>query len=141
MKKTVSRRKFLSGSLAAVTATSALTDLPELATAQDAQGSRQATGVKVGEVTDRSAIVWMRVTAEAGPNVKGKDFPRGKPILLPKDVRVEDLRGACPGAAGRVRLRYSTRADLANAQRTTWAEVTARTDFSQQFQLGDLAAD
>src|SRR5262245_33996926 len=106
MRTTVSRRKFLAGSLAAVTATTALTDLPALTAAQQAQGSRQATGIKVGEVTDSSAIVWMRLTTQAGPNTSGKDFPRGKPINLPRDVRVEDLRGACPGAAGRVRLRY-----------------------------------
>jgi alkaline phosphatase D len=141
MKKTVSRRKFLSGSLAAMTATRALTNLPTLAAAQDAQGSRQATGVKVGEVTDSSAIVWMRVTAQAGPNAKGKDFPRGQPIHLPKGIRVEELRGACPGAAGRVRLRYSTRADLANAKTTAWADVTAQSDFSRQFRLAALAAD
>ena len=58
------------------------------------------------------------LTAQAGPNVKGKDFPRGRPIKLPRDVRVEDLRGACPGAAGRVRLRYGTNADLSNARMT-----------------------
>src|SRR5688572_24399299 len=97
----VSRRKFIAGSLASVAASGVLLG------AQDPAATRQATGVKVGEVTDTSAIVWMRVTAQPRLNDKGKDFPRGKPINRPKDVRIEDLRGACPGAAGRVQLRYS----------------------------------
>src|SRR5262249_3288988 len=128
VKKAVSRRKFLSGSLAAATAAPALTDLSELIAAPNAEASRQATGVKVGEVTDRSAIVWMRVTAQPGPRAKGIDFPSSKPITLPKDFVVEDLRGACPGASGRVRLRYGPRTDLADAQVTPWASVTPRTD-------------
>src|ERR1043165_8506799 len=113
MKKPVSRRKFLAGALAGASATCVLT---EAGAAQDVLQSRQATGVKVGEVTDTSAIVLMRLSASMGPNVQGKDFPRGKPILLPKDVRVQDLRRACPGAAGRVRLRYGTNTDLSGAR-------------------------
>lgn len=137
MAKPLSRRKFLAGSLAATGALAA----PHLFAAQPDPASRQATGVKVGEVTDTSAIVWMRLTASAGPNVKGKDFPRGKPIVRPKDVRIEDLRGACPGAAGRVRVRFSTNADLKGAKMTDWVDVTARTDFSHQFRLTELQAN
>lgn len=135
MKKSITRRKFIAGSLAGVAATGAAT---EAAAAQDAQGTRQATGVKVGEVSDTAAIVWMRLTANAGPNTKGKVFPKGAPIELPKNNRIEDLRGACPGAAGRVRLRYSTNADLSGARSTDWVDVAARSDFSHQFRLTEL---
>jgi alkaline phosphatase D len=131
-KKALSRRKFLAGSVATVAASGAL--LADEAN----QDSRQATGVKVGEVSDTSAIVLLRLTAQAGRNAKGRDFPRGKPIRLPKDVRVDDLRGACPGAAGQVRLRYSTAAELSGAKTTDWTEVTAKTDFSRQFRLSGL---
>lgn len=130
-----SRRKFIAGSLASVAAGGVLLG------AQDPAATRQATGVKVGEVTDTSAIVWMRVTAQPRLNDKGKDFPRGKPINRPKDVRIEDLRGACPGAAGRVRLRYSVNADLSEARMTNWVDVGARTDYSLQFRLTELRAD
>lgn len=133
-KKSLSRRKFLAGSLAGATATA---HLPELLAAQD-QPTRQATGVKVGEVSDTSAIVWMRLTANAGPLAAGKDFPRGKPIHLPNEVRVDQLRGACPGAAGQVRLRYGTSAHLAGARVLDWADVTAKTDFSRQWRLSGL---
>ena len=69
----------------------------------------------------------VRLSAQAGPNVKNQDFLRGKPMELPKGTRVQDLRGACPGAAGRVRLRYGTNADLTDARATDWADVAAET--------------
>jgi alkaline phosphatase D len=129
-RKPVTRRKFLAGSLVGVAATGVTAG----AQAPD-EASRQATGVKVGEVTDTSAIVLMRLTANAGPNASGRDLPRGP---LPKNVRVEQLRGACPGAAGRVRLRYGTDAGLAGAKSTDWFDVAAATDFSRQIRLTDL---
>src|SRR5262245_61654177 len=68
-----------------------------------AQESRQATGVKVGEVTDTSAIVWMRVTANAKRNAAGP-VRKGKPAdLPPPDKEVDKLHGACPDAVGWVR--------------------------------------
>src|SRR5437764_857397 len=66
--------------------------------------SRQATGVKIGEVTDTSARVWMRLTAAATHNAQGKTFPRGQAVILPDDARMEDLRGACPGQEGEMRF-------------------------------------
>ncbi len=110
-------------------------------TAALAQETRQATGVRVGEVTDRSAIVWMRVTAKATRNQDG--IPRRGPVgpPLPAEVRVEDLEGACPGAPGRVRLRYGTREDLRDARATAWVEVSAARDYSHQFVLRDLKPD
>jgi len=132
----LTRRKFLGHSLAGITAGGVFVS-GDSADAAQAGGSRQATGVKVGEVTDTSAIVWMRLTAGAAHNAKGFAPPRGKAILLPKDQRIEDLRGACPGAEGAVRLRWSTRADLKDAQMTEH-KVSAKTDFSHQFSLASL---
>jgi alkaline phosphatase D len=89
------------------------------------QETRQATGVKVGEVTDTSAIVWMRLTAHASRN---PDKP-GKP---------DDLKGAVPGAPGQVQLRYGTKPDLSDAKSTEVADVSADTDFAHQFRLTGL---
>jgi alkaline phosphatase D len=133
-KKTVSRRKFLAKSVAGVAAA----QVPHVLTAQENVESRQATGVKVGEVSDTSAIVLLRLTAQSGPNAKGKDFPRGTPRQVPKDIRVDQLRGACPGAAGLVRLRYGTNEDLSGAKNIDWQDVTAKTDFSRQIRLTGL---
>ncbi len=101
------------------------------------QQSRQATGVRVGEVTPDSAIVWMRVTAAAARNQQGV-VRRGKVAPLPPDLKAEQLEGACPGAPGRVRLRYSAREDLRDAKATPWVEVTAARDYAHQFRLAGL---
>ncbi|WP_394796001.1 alkaline phosphatase D family protein [Armatimonas sp.] len=81
----------------------------------------QATGTRVGEPTATTAVVWVRLTAATR-----------KPGTL------ADFEGACPGAAGRVRLRYGTREDLSGAQATPWVSVTEATDFTHHFALADL---
>jgi alkaline phosphatase D len=76
----------------------------------------QATGVKVGEVTDTSALVWARRTAAA--------------------AREKD--GACPGQAGKLRVRFWPDGDESSARTLEFVEVTEQTDFSHQFRLADL---
>ena len=82
----------------------------------------QATGTRAGEPTATTAVVWVRLTAAA----------TRKPGTL------AEFEGACPGAAGRVRLRYGTREDLSGAQATPWVSVTEATDFTNHFALADL---
>lgn len=112
----------------------------ELSAAQAALETRQASGVKVGEVTDTTAIVWMRLTAAATRNNAGVPTKGrfNKATSRPVEGPTDRLEGACPGAPGRVRVRYGTREDLADARETDWAEVTAATDFSHQHLLTGL---
>ena len=42
---------------------------------------------------------------------------------------VDQLEGACPGAAGRVQLRYGPRADLSDAKVTDVVVASAENDF------------
>lgn len=131
----LSRRAFLAtGAVVAAVAPAAAADPPS---------HRQATGVKVGEVTATSAIVWTRLTANAARNADGaKAIGRGAKEVPPMaDADVRALHGACPGAAGRVRVRYGTKPDLADAKATEWVEVTEKTDFAHSFALTDLPAD
>jgi alkaline phosphatase D len=106
----------------------------------DASAARQASGVKVGEVTDTTAIVWTRLTADAERKNHGLAITGrvGKGGPRPVTVPVDELEGACPGAEGRIRVRYSTSEDLKDAAETKWADVNAKTDFSHQFHLKDL---
>lgn len=67
-------------------------------------------------------VIWVRLTAAA----------TRKPGTL------ADFEGACPGGAGRVRLRYGMREDLSGAQATAWVSVTEATDFTHHFELADL---
>src|SRR3954469_20144833 len=110
-----------------------------LAAAPAAGEPHQATGVKVGEVTPTSALVWVRPTARPARNADGP-VRRGVATNkgLPPGVLVEDLRDACPGMAGRVRIRYGPGEDLAGARDTGWVAVTGETDFAHIFRLEGL---
>lgn len=104
--------------------------------------SHQATGVKVGEVTSDSAIIWMRVTSKPERNWGGLDLRgKGGKKTVPADVKIADLEGAAPGMPGRVRLRYSTEPDLGGARITPWMTVSAETGYAHQFRLTGLAPD
>lgn len=104
----------------------------------------QATGIKIGEVTDMSALVWTRLTAHSQRNIDGVPTKgkRANPALT-KELLAEPARleGACPGAAGRMRVRYATRKDLSDATATDWVDVSAKTDFSHQFALSELRSN
>lgn len=109
----------------------------------DAAGTRQATGVRVGEVTDSTAIVWIRRTLHATRNNEGVKIPgraNGKKAdqLAKVTVPVEQLEGACPTSPGKVRVRYGTRVDLADAKATAWVEVSEKTDGIHAFTLKEL---
>jgi alkaline phosphatase D len=103
--------------------------------------SRQASGVKVGEVTSNSAIIWMRLTEKATYFKDGIVPTARKGNIadpIEKGVKVSDLKGYCPGAEGRVRVRYSPNEDLGEAKSTEWVAVSADRDFTHQFHLEGL---
>ncbi len=120
-----------------------LTGCLALAVPNPTSAPHQATGVKIGEVTDTSAILWTRLTASTTRNqdglvISGKvDLTAPKPVTVP----VAALEGACPGAPGRVRVRFGLREDLSEARTTPWARVSAAHDFTHQFHLRGLKAD
>lgn len=129
------RREFLRQVSAATGA-----GLQRTPSAAETPDSRQATGVKIGEVSDSSAIAWLRLTASGARRGDGV-VRRGRPQPFPAGLRIEDLEGACPGAPGRVRLAWAPREDLGGARRTEWQEVDPRSDFTRQIRLGELKPD
>ncbi|MEX0610777.1 MAG: alkaline phosphatase D family protein [Pirellulales bacterium] len=103
--------------------------------------SHQASGVKIGEVTDTTAIAWIRYTRNSAPNSRGPVFDRdGENDELPAN-KIGDpatFKWAAPGAPGKVHLRYSMKPDVTDAQETAWVEVGERDDFQHQFRLTEL---
>jgi len=98
----------------------------------------QATGLRIGEVTPTTAIVWTRLTKNTERNNDGIVFKkRGKSEEAMK-TPVEQIEGACPGQPGKIRLRYGIDGDQAPMQKTDWVEVDEASDFIHQFQLKDL---
>ena len=110
-------------------------------TAEAATAAHQATGTRVGEVTDTTAIVWTRLTKYAERNRKGVPMEtRADKAEKPPAVPADEILGACPGMAGRVRVRYGLKENLSDARETEWVEVTEATDFIHQFPLSGLKA-
>jgi len=78
----------------------------------------QATGVKIGDVDQDSAILWMRYTLED--------------VISPDHL--------APGTGGYVRVRYDTNATLSASVDSGWVEVNSSTDYTRQFALTNLSA-
>ncbi len=126
-----------------------------------ADGPYQATGFKVGEVTDSQAIVWTRLTRNAervgseapmpvilyrNPRTAALE-PRSKgrqdkiPVVqYPEGFSVETIEGAVPGATGEVRVLYKQQ-DASDWQSTKWDAVDPERDFTRQFRLTHLEPD
>ena len=118
----LNRRRFLAASAGTALA------LPLIDTAHaaaDAPVSHQATGVKVGEITPTSAIVWTRLTAASRRNNQGVSFSkRKKDEPRPKaDMPAAEIEGACPGMAGRVRVRACTSPSCLTGSRSAWSST------------------
>ena len=103
---------------------------------------RQATGIKVGEVSADSAIIWTRLTQHAERRADG-DPMRGRPEKTePGETIVQinpnDLQGSVPGAPGLIRLRYADNVNFFDPLVTEWHEVSASSDFTHHFNLSEL---
>lgn len=100
--------------------------------------SHQATGVKIGEVTPTSAILWTRRTLRPQWNTSGEEILGKATPSTPPDEKVPLLRYAAPGMPGRVRVRLWPDNDPRNVFATEWREATARRDFTVPFPLENL---
>jgi alkaline phosphatase D len=127
------------------------------------QGPFQATGLKVGEVTDNEAIIWTRLTQlpeRIGTEAPVPDFlyrspgenelkeaPRGRfrppdwtPVVIyPEGSSIEFIEGAVRGEPGETRVLYR-QTESETWQSTDWFTVDADKDFTHQFNLTELSS-
>jgi phosphodiesterase/alkaline phosphatase D-like protein len=103
-------------SAASILAALTLAIAPAVTQDRGAPGIHVGSGVKAGEMTDRSAIVHVRLTAVPG----------------------QDAQGLIPGRSGLARLRYGLTENLEGASTTSWAAAREAEDFSIQFRLEGL---
>ncbi len=100
--------------------------------------SRQATGVKIGEVTPSSVQFWTRRTKGSTRHASGvKSAPGLKAAALPLGTDPSTLEGSCPGEPGELRVKLLTSAGKPISS-TNWAEARADTDFTAQFAVSEL---
>ncbi|MDZ7724432.1 MAG: alkaline phosphatase D family protein [candidate division KSB1 bacterium] len=105
----------------------------------------QASGVKIGEVDQTSAIVWCRLTKNAdrqdtGFVIREQDiFNDSTPVKkYYPDIDLELMHGAVPGMPGEVRLCYSKQEDAADMVCTPWAAVDGTRDYTHKFKINGL---
>lgn len=98
-----------------------------------------ASGIKVGEATNSTAIVWVRLTRE--PEAR---FHLNKMFTEGVDPAFRDNQGdpmptnVVPGIRGTARVHYWKEDTPDQRLVTSWKAATSDTDFSVQFQLNDL---
>jgi len=127
-------------------------------TADGAEYPSFATGIKIGEVSDTEAIVWVRLTAtdrrmgsdrpwpkmsywnpatkewEVGPQRKREKTPK---VDFIEGSTIHTIEGAVQGKAGQARLRFQP--ENSNEWQTTgWHDVDPAADFTHQFRLERL---
>jgi len=118
-----------------------------------------ATGIKIGEVTQTEAIVWVRLTENPErvrndaplPLVKYQDpesgeliEPGGRPdmtpvVIFPDGYSIRNIQGACPGFHGKARIKYKN-SDEQEWLSLGWQKVDPESDFTTQFMFSGLAA-
>lgn len=129
--------RFQTGTMCLAIATSIVGGFAFTAAAQE-RSSHLANGIKIGEVTSNSAVVWTRLTREATWNSQGPEFVGKAKPEVPDDAAVDGFKFAAPGMPGRIRVRYGRAGDAAPKPETPWIEVTAATDFAHSFRLEKL---
>ncbi len=109
---------------------------------QDSSAPYLAMGIKIGEVTPNSAIIWSRCTAHAERNNDGEPAvgnPGPRTPEYTEEIDANQLEGSVEGVSGQLRLVWTTYEDWSNAQHTAWHSVDEATDFAHQFELPELS--
>ncbi len=124
-------------------------------------GPYQATGIKIGEVTDKEAVVWTRLTCHPErvglgapmPEILYEDSdtgellkkPKGRPdsapvVRFPENSTIRTIEGAVPGTTGKVRLLYKVEG-ASDWKATNWNNVNPKHDYTHQFKLTNLKSN
>ncbi|MCS5610764.1 MAG: alkaline phosphatase D family protein, partial [Candidatus Poribacteria bacterium] len=116
----------------------------------------QANGIKIGEVTSSTAIIWTRLTKFSERNVDGVPFPTvpwqkvatddGKETYLyqkpqiPQGCMFDQMQDVVLGTVGEIRIAYWQKKRPQDKVFSSWIEVNPNHDFTHQFQLTGLGA-
>jgi len=98
-----------------------------------------ASGIKVGEVNQDSAIVWVRLTQEKSAKFKQLPiFTEGLTAETKDKDSGEMPTGVVSGTKGETRVTYWKKFDPSEKLKTDWMTLTAKGDFTHQFGLKNL---
>ena len=108
-------------------------------------------GIKIGDTTDESTIVWVRLTELAEPKWDGlkwlgvtdREFDVG--VLgekqFPKGATLPEMEGSLMGAPGSVRMTWWPENRPKAKERSGWLEVDSNGDFTRNITIDGLKAD
>jgi alkaline phosphatase D len=100
----------------------------------------QATGVKVGEITPDSAVIWTRRSRTPHRNdsgtVRKAHAPKAKVVDPGTDLAT--LEGAAPAGAGYVRVTIEAAAGREKKRSLGWVELDANQDSTHAFRVSGL---
>ncbi|MBN2309273.1 MAG: alkaline phosphatase D family protein [Candidatus Hydrogenedentes bacterium] len=126
-----------------------LVGLAACAAAAEPSGVHMANGIKIGEVTQQSAIIWTRLTIAPERNRDGFPFPdvdggrnAGADLSIKKLTGghpLPDMEGSAPGAPGQVRVLWWPEGAPDAPIDTGWRPVDPDADFTRQFPIEGLA--
>ncbi len=114
--------------------------------------------IRNGWADQDSIVLWTRTTArpemvtdgpqfreissrDASKLAKLRDAEHLLRTQLPEGASLDEMFGACPGAAGEVRLTYFPTLKRASAKTTDWQATNADNDFTAQWKLEGLQSD
>lgn len=108
-------------------------------------------GMKIGETTDHSTMVWTRLTERAEPKWDGldwigtteRDFDVGEfgEKQFPEGATIPDMAGSLMGMEGQVRVRWWPENRRSTEEQTDWQPVDPNRDYTRQFFLENLKAN
>lgn len=128
--------------------------LPQFSQAQDT-GPFFGNGMRNSWADQNSIVIWTRTT-RVPQMIVGPEFKKVDPKKIPKEVKkskdeslfrsrqladgheLDQMLGACPGMAGKVRLKYHPKTQSAKAIETEWVTTRKKSDFTAQWRLTDL---
>ena len=98
-----------------------------------------ADGIKIGEVSDRSALVWVRLTQLPERAREGVAFEEDAD-RIPEGRRLGEMLDSVEGARGEVRVSWWPEGAVGVRLATGWQAVGAGTDHTAQVHLDGLRA-
>ncbi|MBX3176749.1 MAG: alkaline phosphatase D family protein [Candidatus Hydrogenedentes bacterium] len=115
-----------------------------------ANGPWLGNGIKSGEPTQTSIILWTRLTERPDISSEGVEWPMVRPERqeggsfhfpgpqIPEGHTLNDMAYTLPGAPGDVRLRYWPESAPDQATDTGWVPVAPEADYTRHFPLTGL---
>ncbi len=111
--------------------------LGSVSQAQNNPGPFMANGIKIGEVDQNSAIVWMRLTKDETYRLDGATWEKDDEAV-PAGKTLGDMQYSAVGAVGEVRVSYWPERDKRNTVVLDWMPVTSKRNYSADVRLAGL---